>query len=54
MPPTRRSSLEPMLEFGFWGWIGKYLFVSLLLIHDSSPGVDEVVEWLPGAGRSSS
>jgi YidC/Oxa1 family membrane protein insertase len=23
-----------MLEFGFWGPIGKYLFVSLLLIHD--------------------
>ncbi|HEY4379310.1 MAG TPA: membrane protein insertase YidC [Acidobacteriaceae bacterium] len=29
-----KVTLEPMLEFGFWGPIGKYLFVSLLLIHD--------------------
>ncbi len=27
-------SLEPVLNFGFWGFIGKYLFVSLELIHD--------------------
>jgi YidC/Oxa1 family membrane protein insertase len=29
-----KVTLEPMLEFGFWGPVGKYLFVSLLLIHD--------------------
>jgi YidC/Oxa1 family membrane protein insertase len=29
-----KVTLEPMLEFGFWGWIGKYLFLSLHLIHD--------------------
>jgi YidC/Oxa1 family membrane protein insertase len=29
-----KITLEPMLEFGFWGWIGKYLFLSLHLIHD--------------------
>jgi YidC/Oxa1 family membrane protein insertase len=29
-----RISLEPVLEFGFWGPIGKYLFLSLHLIHD--------------------
>jgi YidC/Oxa1 family membrane protein insertase len=29
-----RVTLEPMLEFGFWGPIGKYLFLSLHLIHD--------------------
>jgi len=29
-----KISLEPILEFGFWGPIGKYLFVSLHLIHD--------------------
>jgi YidC/Oxa1 family membrane protein insertase len=29
-----KVSLEPILEFGFWGVIGKYLFLSLHLIHD--------------------
>jgi len=29
-----KVTLEPMLEFGFWGPIGKYLFLSLHLIHD--------------------
>jgi YidC/Oxa1 family membrane protein insertase len=29
-----KITLEPMLSFGFWGPIGKYLFVSLHLIHD--------------------
>jgi YidC/Oxa1 family membrane protein insertase len=29
-----KVSLEPILEFGFWGPIGKYLFLSLHLIHD--------------------
>jgi YidC/Oxa1 family membrane protein insertase len=28
-----RISLEPMLEFGFWGPIAKYLFLSLQVIH---------------------
>jgi YidC/Oxa1 family membrane protein insertase len=28
-----RISLEPILEFGFWGPIGKYLFLSLQAIH---------------------
>jgi YidC/Oxa1 family membrane protein insertase len=28
-----KISLEPMLEFGFWGPIGKYLFLSLQFIH---------------------
>ena len=28
-----RISLEPMLEFGFWGPVGKYLFLSLQAIH---------------------
>jgi len=28
-----RVTLEPLLEFGFWGAIGKYLFLSLQFIH---------------------
>ncbi len=28
-----RITLEPMLEFGFWGAIGKYLFLALQFIH---------------------
>jgi YidC/Oxa1 family membrane protein insertase len=28
-----KVTLEPMLEFGFWGWIGKALFFSLYWIH---------------------
>ena len=28
-----KVSLEPLLEFGFWGIIGKYLFLSLQFIH---------------------
>jgi len=28
-----KVTLEPVLEFGFWGFIGKYLFLALLLIH---------------------
>jgi YidC/Oxa1 family membrane protein insertase len=28
-----RVSLEPILEFGFWGPVGKYLFLALQLIH---------------------
>jgi YidC/Oxa1 family membrane protein insertase len=31
---STKVTLEPMLEFGFWGPIGKYLFLSLHLIHD--------------------
>ena len=30
-----RVSLEPVLEFGFWGPIGKYLFLALHAIHAS-------------------
>ncbi len=26
-------SLEPLLDFGFWGYIGKYLFVGLQTVH---------------------
>jgi YidC/Oxa1 family membrane protein insertase len=29
-----KVSLEPLLEFGFWGAIGKYLFLSLQFIHN--------------------
>jgi YidC/Oxa1 family membrane protein insertase len=29
----KRVSLEPLLEFGFWGIIGKYLFLALQWIH---------------------
>ncbi|HEV2618604.1 MAG TPA: YidC/Oxa1 family insertase periplasmic-domain containing protein [Acidobacteriaceae bacterium] len=39
-----RVTLEPMLSFGFWGPIGKYLFVSLHLIHDHI-----VAHWRGGA-----
>jgi YidC/Oxa1 family membrane protein insertase len=28
-----KVSLEPLLEFGFWGIIGKYLFLALQFIH---------------------
>jgi len=28
-----KITLEPMLEFGFWGFIGKYLFIALQFIH---------------------
>jgi YidC/Oxa1 family membrane protein insertase len=28
-----KVTLEPMLEFGFWGFIGKYLFLALQFIH---------------------
>jgi YidC/Oxa1 family membrane protein insertase len=30
---NRNVTLEPLLEFGFWGAIGKYLFLSLQFIH---------------------
>jgi YidC/Oxa1 family membrane protein insertase len=33
-----KVTLEPMLEFGFWGPIGKYLFLSLHLIHSFIAG----------------
>jgi YidC/Oxa1 family membrane protein insertase len=29
-----KVTLEPLLEFGFWGAIGKYLFLSLQFIHN--------------------
>ncbi len=29
----KKISLEPLLEFGFWGSIGKYLFLALQFIH---------------------
>jgi YidC/Oxa1 family membrane protein insertase len=29
-----KITLEPLLEFGFWGAIGKYLFLSLQFIHN--------------------
>ena len=29
----KRVSLEPLLEFGFWGIVGKYLFLALQWIH---------------------
>jgi YidC/Oxa1 family membrane protein insertase len=29
----KKVSLEPLLEFGFWGSIGKYLFLALQFIH---------------------
>jgi YidC/Oxa1 family membrane protein insertase len=28
-----KVTLEPLLEFGFWGFIGKYLFLALQLLH---------------------
>jgi YidC/Oxa1 family membrane protein insertase len=28
-----KLTLEPLLEFGFWGFIGKYLFLALQFIH---------------------
>jgi YidC/Oxa1 family membrane protein insertase len=28
-----KVSLEPLLEFGFWGFIGKYLFLGLQFLH---------------------
>ena len=28
-----KVTLEPMLEFGFWGFIGKYLFLGLQFLH---------------------
>ena len=45
-----KVTLEPLLEFGFWGLIGKYLFLSLQFIHH------RVMLALAerGAGRSSS
>jgi YidC/Oxa1 family membrane protein insertase len=30
---NRKVSLEPLLDFGFWGSIGKYLFLALQFIH---------------------
>jgi YidC/Oxa1 family membrane protein insertase len=34
IPATNpKITLEPLLEFGFWGLIGKYLFLSLQFIH---------------------
>jgi YidC/Oxa1 family membrane protein insertase len=30
---NRNVTLEPLLEFGFWGAIGKYLFLALQFIH---------------------
>ena len=30
-----KLTLEPLLEFGFWGFIGKYLFLALQYIHSS-------------------
>ena len=30
-----KVSLEPLLEFGFWGAIGKYLFLALQFIHSN-------------------
>jgi len=34
----RKVSLEPLLEFGFWGSIGKYLFIALQFIHTHITG----------------
>ncbi len=34
----RKISLEPLLEFGFWGSIGKYLFLALQFIHTHITG----------------
>ncbi len=42
-----KITLEPLLDFGFWGAIGKYLFLSLQFIHN------HIVSEL-GLGRSSS
>jgi YidC/Oxa1 family membrane protein insertase len=39
-PADSKLSLEPILEFGFWGWIGKGLFLALHVIHD-----DMVAHW---------
>ena len=33
-----RVTLEPLLEFGFWGFIGKYLFLALQAIHSFIAG----------------
>jgi len=33
-----RVTLEPLLEFGFWGAIGKYLFLALQFIHQHIVG----------------
>jgi YidC/Oxa1 family membrane protein insertase len=30
---SSKVTLEPMLEFGFWGFIGKYLFLALQFVH---------------------
>jgi YidC/Oxa1 family membrane protein insertase len=38
-----KVTLEPLLEFGFWGAIGKYLFLSLQFIHN------HVVSGWPGS-----
>jgi YidC/Oxa1 family membrane protein insertase len=42
-----KVTLEPLLEFGFWGLIGKYLFLSLQFIHNHM-----VAEWSGSWGWS--
>ena len=34
----KKITLEPLLEFGFWGSIGKYLFLALQFIHNHLVG----------------
>jgi YidC/Oxa1 family membrane protein insertase len=41
--PNGGGSLEPMLDFGFFGFIGKYLFLGLHAVHS----------WLPHTGTGS-
>ena len=38
-------TLEPLLEFGFWGFIGKYLFLALQAIHSLVAGWSGAWGW---------
>ncbi len=38
---TADGSLEPVLDFGFWGPVGKYLFLGLHAVHSFLPNANE-------------
>jgi len=38
---TADGTLEPVLDFGFWGSVGKYLFLGLHALHSFLPGANE-------------
>ncbi len=38
---TADGSLEPVLDFGFWGPVGKYLFLGLHAVHSWLPNANE-------------